>query len=164
MWGGAYWGKTYYSGQYWGPAGATPPPPPPPFEEPPEVGGGGGWVPSQATVLREHLERLVAAEAEDRKERLAAQQELRRMLERAWRTALGLEDPDLIGAFADTLASVVNLDPKLEQIDWNPALKRLDLITQLIGKIETAAFIAEQVRRDRLRDEADLEVILMAIS
>lgn len=86
------------------------------------------------------------------------------MLERAWRTALGLEDPDLIEAFAETLASVVNLDPSLEQIDWNPAIKRLDLITQLIGKIETAAFIAEQVRRDRLRDEADLEVILMAVS
>lgn len=130
------------------------PPPPPPFVQPPDVAGGGGWV-----DLKASYERVEQAQEATRKERRAAEHQLRQSLEQEYRKATGLE-PEVIEAFTETL-SPVNFRAK--EIDWGPALKRLDLLTLLIDKLETIAVLDEQTRVDLIRDEQDIELLLLTI-
>lgn len=157
MFGGAYWGKSYYSGQYWGPNGGVVPPPPPPEPDIVPPGGGGGWV----LKLREQLERIEDARELSRKEQRKFQKELRDTLAREYRRALGGDEEALVEAFTETLAPVVSF--KAKTIDWTPVFSRLDLLQRLIGRLETVALIERQRRLDIERDDAEVELLLLTI-
>jgi hypothetical protein len=135
--------------------GAAPPPPPPPSPSG-EAAGGGGWVGTVAD-LREHVERVERAQDATRKERRAAEHQLRQMLEAQFRGP----EPEVVEAFTETLGRVVNF--KASEIDWGPALGRIDLLERLIGKLQTIAILDEQERLDLMREEQDIEMILLSL-
>lgn len=153
-WGGA-WSNAW--GISWG--YATPPsPPPPPTPPDASVGGGAGPI-SYETVkrFRDHYTRISEAQDASRKERKAAEQQLRSTLERAFRG----DEPEVAEAVAEVLAEVVNLEAK--RIDWTPALRRLDLMQSLMQRIEALMQEDARIRDAMQREEEDIEMILLSI-
>src|SRR5690606_22699724 len=99
------------------------------------------------------------SEAQDasRKERKAAEQQLRSTLEKAFRG----DEPEVAETIAGVLAEVVNLEAK--RIDWNPALRRLDLIQTIMERLDLVIAEDARIRAAMQRDEEDVEMILLSI-
>ncbi len=152
-WGGSWgtsWGLSWTRG--------APPPPPPPTPTGPSIGGGLGWWVDEDAVrrFREKVERVEKSVNATRKEQRLAQEDLRLSLESAYRG-----DPEIAVAIAETLSPVVDLS--VAEIDWRPAMARLDLLAGVIGKLGIIAELEKQARLDELRDEQDIEMILLTI-